>query len=357
LTSSSSEKNPGKIRLAILGCGAITRSEHLPAVISHHAVDLVALIDSDVSRARTLAQSRSLTCQASDDYRLILEQVDAVINTLPNSLHAPVTLDALKAGVHVLCEKPLATNASDAEACATLAEQRNLVLAVGMNRRFVASHKLMRLVLDEGLLGPLKTYNCDYGGAFDWKSASGFYFSKALAGGGAMIDFGVHLLDGLIDWFGPVSAFQYQDDNWGSGVEANAILELQHSGPYGHVQGRLQVSRTFPLKNRLLLRGAEAEAEVNIADLNALTINRAIGGERVSQIMQLPNYPKTSSFYKQLDNFVQSIQGTEKPEVSGWQAATVLRLIEDAYANAARIPEPWSEIAAVSPTETREVLA
>jgi predicted dehydrogenase len=348
---------PNKIRLGILGCGAITRIEHLPAVLAHPEVELVALVDSSVDRAQALADSRSLQCQISADFRSLISQLDAVINALPNSLHAPVTLDVLSAGVHVLCEKPLAIKASDALACAELAGQQELVLAVGMNRRFFASHRLMRLVLEEGALGPLKNYSCDYGGAFDWKSASGFYFSKVLAGGGAMIDFGVHLLDSLIDWFGPVTAFSYQDDNWGSGIEANAIMELQHSGRYGLMEGRLQVSRTFPLKNSLLVRGGEAEAEVNITDLDSLIVRRAVGGEQVSQTWRLPNYPRTSSFYKQLDNFVQSIRGMQKPEANGTQAAAVLQLIEDCYANARRIPESWSEIPSEIPPEPRKVMA
>jgi predicted dehydrogenase len=348
---------PGKIRLGILGCGAITRIEHLPAVLAYPEVELIGLVDSDTNRARALAQSRSVQCQITADYRSLIGQVEAVINALPNSLHAQVTLDLLRAGVHVLCEKPLAINAADARACALMAEQQGLVLAAGMNRRFVASHKLMRLVLDEGTLGVLKSYTCDYGGAFDWKSASGFYFSKALAGGGAMIDFGVHLLDSLIDWFGPVTSFSYQDDNWGSGIEANAIMELQHSGNYGSVEGRLQVSRTFPLKNRLLVQGGEAEAEVNIADLDSLIVRRTIGGEQVCQTLQLTNCSSTSSFYRQLDNFVQSIRGTQKPEVTGEQAAAVLQLIEDAYASARRIPEPWSDVPSGAATQLRKVTA
>jgi predicted dehydrogenase len=345
-----------KIRLGIIGCGAITRLEHLPAALTLPGIDLIALIDSDVKRAQALARSRSLDCKIAADYRPLLGEVDAIINALPNSLHAPVTLDALGAGVHVLCEKPLAITASDAEACARMADQQGVVLAVGMSRRFVASHKLMRLVLDDGLLTPVKSYSCEYGGAFEWKSASGFYFSKTLAGGGALIDFGVHLLDSLIDWFGPVTTFDYQDDNWGSGIEANAILDLKHSGAYGTVAGRVRVSRTFPLKNRLLVRGGDAEVEVNVADLDSLLLRRSICGEPISEMLRLPNYPKGGAFYKQLDNFVHSIRGTEKPEVDGWQAALVLQLIENAYANARRIPEPWSEIPSPSPAKLSEVV-
>ncbi len=342
-----------KIRLGILGCGAITRIEHLPAALAHGGIELTALVDTDVRRANALGEASRRKCSVGDDFRPILSQVDAFINALPNHLHAPVTLEILRAGVHVLCEKPLATNASDARACAEAAEQNKVVLAVGMNRRFSGSHKLLHLILQEKLLGGIENYDCQYGGAWDWKSASGFYLSRAQAGGGALIDFGVHLLDSLIDWFGPVTGFDYQDDNWGSGLEANAILDLKHEGRHGAISGQVRVSRTFPLKNRLLIRGSEAEGEIANADPDAVMVHRLLQGQRLSETIRLAGFSNTSSFYKQLDNFVQSIRGEQKPEVDGFQAARVLQLVEDCYLNARRIPEPWSEVG----SSRHEVLA
>src|SRR6202171_6606665 len=102
------------IRLAILGCGAITRSEHIPAVSAHPGVHLVALVDTDLPRANALIENRGLSCKAVADYRELLGQVDAVINALPNHLHVSSNMDCLRAGVHVLCEKPLAITAAGA---------------------------------------------------------------------------------------------------------------------------------------------------------------------------------------------------------------------------------------------------
>src|SRR5579872_5986637 len=124
------------IRLAILGCGAITRSEHIPAVCSHPGVQLVALVDRDLSQADALIRNHGLTCKAVADYREVLAEVDAVLNALPNHLHVSSNMDCLRAGVHVLCEKPLAITAAEARSCAEFAEKKKLVLAVAMNRRF-----------------------------------------------------------------------------------------------------------------------------------------------------------------------------------------------------------------------------
>ena len=334
-----------EIRLAILGCGAITSFGHLPAAATHPRVRVACLIDSDVNRARNLAQQFQLDCQIESDFKPVLPQVDALINALPNNLHTAVNLEALNAGVHVLGEKPLSTTAADARLCCELAEKKGALLAVGMNRRFVGSHKLLPLVLREGSLGELQGYDWSYGGAFDWRSASGFYFSRTLAGGGALIDFGVHLLDSLMDWFGPVADFHYQDDDWGSGIESNAILDLQHSGPMGAVKGRIRVSRTYPLSNRLVIRGAKAHAEILADDPDTVTIRRQVAGLDLSETLRLPGLPPTTSFYKQLDNFVGSISGDEKLECDGRQALRVIELVERCYANRVRIPEPWSDVA------------
>ena len=248
------------IRLAILGCGAITRSEHIPAVSAYPGVQLVALVDTDLPRAHALIKNRGLTCTAAADYRELLGQIDAVVNALPNHLHVSSNMDCLRAGVHVLCEKPLAITAAEARSCTEFGEEKKLVLAVGMNRRFAASHPLLKLVIEEGLLGSIQNYDFQYGGVFDWRSASGFYFDRAKAGGGALLDFGVHMLDSVLDWFGPVTSYDYQDDDWGSGIEANLLLDTKHSGRFGDIAGHLRISRTFGLKNRILVRGTAASA-------------------------------------------------------------------------------------------------
>jgi len=334
-----------EIRVAILGCGAITKSRHLPAVLAHRGARLEALVDLDPQRAKRLAASYGLECRILTDYRLLLDAVDAFIIALPNSLHASVTLEALRGGLHVLSEKPLAIRPEEARSCAELAAEKNLVLAVGMNRRFQPASELLRLVLEEGRLGELEEYTGQYGGPYDWDTASGFYFSKEQAGGGVLIDYGVHVLDLLIAWFGPVTRFDYQDDDWGSGLEANVLLEMEHAGPYGTVHGHLRLSRTYRLKNSLVVRGSEATAEISSADPTTIVLERTLGAQPIRETLGLPGSdPAPShSFYRQLDNFLRSIRGLEKPRVDGWQAVRVLELVRDCYAQRRRIPEPWAE--------------
>ncbi len=335
-----------QIRVAILGCGTIVKSQHLPAVLAHPEVVLVALVDAAPNRAANLMRSAHLNCKTFTNYASVLGEVDAVINALPNHLHAPVTLEALAAGIHVLCEKPLATKSTDARACATAAAEKGLVLAVGMNRRYQNNQRLLRMVLEHGMIGELQDYNWQVGGPYDWNAASTFYFSRAEAGGGALIDYGVHLLDSLVNWFGPVTDFQYEDDDWGSGIEANVRLTLQHKNRYGTTSGQVRISRTYPLANTLLVRGSEASAELLLSEPESVILHRQVGGESLSETLRLGDgsKPSSNSFHLQLNNFVQSIRGVQTPCVDGFQAAAVLELIERCYAKRRRISEPWSDL-------------
>ena len=334
---------PAKMRLAILGCGEITRTQHLPAALSHPQIEVVALVDSKVEVAQAVARDFQLQCPCVAEIAPLLEHIDAVINALPNALHARMTRDALGHGKHVLCEKPLATTSVDARACSDLAREQNLVLAVGMNRRFDSNHQLLHCLLREQQLGIIKSYDWQYGGEFEWRSASGFYFSREMAGGGVLMDFGVHLLDCLTDWFGPVTSIEYMDDDWGGGIEANCILDLCHAGAYGNVRGRLQMSRTVELRNRLLVRGELCDGEIRVGESESVFLSRRLGEHEVTNAVRYADTDGRSSFLKQLDNFVRSVRGEEQPVVDAEQAVRTLELIEWCYANRKRIPEPWSE--------------
>lgn len=135
------------IRLGILGRGAITEIQYLPAALEEPNVRIAALVDLNANRAKALRDSHRLDCEVATDYRTVLGDVDAVINALPNHRHACVNMEALQAGVAVLCEKPLATQVTAARACCQEVSRRALPLAVSMPLRFFPSTELVDLVL------------------------------------------------------------------------------------------------------------------------------------------------------------------------------------------------------------------
>ena len=332
-------------RLAILGCGAITRARHISAAAQHPCVEVAVLVDSTRERADTLRREYRLDCKVTTDYRSIIGSVDAAINALPNHLHAPVNTDLLRAGIHVLCEKPLATSVSEGRACCEAAVEGGSLLAVGMPRRFYQSTTLLSLILGEGCLGQPVCYDWEHGVPFGWASASGFWLSRAEAGGGVLLDEGPHLLDCALHWFGPVASFEYQDDNWG-GVESNSTLVLEHRGRFGSIRGRIKLSRTYTLQNRLVVSGPNGSAAVLRGEPDVVIMERPLAGETVRMSVQMPGVVHRDPFVAQLDWFIKSITTGQRPSVDGSEGLQTLELITQCYAARKRLPEPWSEVLA-----------
>lgn len=345
-TIQKSEPKSSIIRLGILGCGAITREKHLPIAMSHPDILVSALVDAEVQRAELLKQVVGLTCRTSDDFRAILPETDALVVAVPNYLHVPVTTEVLRANVNVLCEKPLAIDADGARQCCAAADESGKLLAVVAPRRFYDSTLLMSALLEEERFGTVRSYDWENGAPFEWRNATNFLFQKEFSGGGVLVDEGVHFLDILQNWFGPATCLSYHDDNWGSGVEANALVELEHEGRHGRIRGSLKLSRTYELKNRLLVHGDRATAEIRRSDADRVYLHLDLQGSRVITAYELPtssNEPN-DPFYCQLDNFVRAIQGRAKLTVDGMVALKTIELIENCYKSAQRFPEPWLEV-------------
>src|SRR5260370_4455355 len=114
-------------------------------------------------------------------------------------------------------------------------------------------------------------------------------------------------------------------------MEANLLLDVKHAGHEAAIStqpsalskdtpGHLRISRTFTLKNRILVRGTVASAEISVQDPEVVVIHRALGGVPVSETLRLENFPGGSSYWRQLDNFVPTIANPGKPDADVWPA-------------------------------------
>ena len=124
-------------------------------------------------------------------------EIDAVSVCLPNHLHAEVTTAALKAGKHVLCEKPMATTMKDCEAMVATAEMVGKKLVIGHNQLLTPAHKRAKELIDSGLIGEILTFRTTFahGGPENWSISPGpntWFFNKEAAVMGAIGDLGVH---------------------------------------------------------------------------------------------------------------------------------------------------------------------
>jgi predicted dehydrogenase len=181
------------LRLAVVGTGAIAQVAHLPALAKSRGAQLVALCDNDGAKARALADRFDVP-DVYTDFEELLDsgQLDAVLIATPNHLHEPHVLSALRSGVHVLCERPLALTARGVERVIAAAQRADRKVLVGNNHRFRGDVQAVARFLANGELGRLSAIRA---GAYTARPAEGWRRRRAESGGGAFQELGFDLLD------------------------------------------------------------------------------------------------------------------------------------------------------------------
>ncbi len=202
-------------RIAISGAGAITERAHIPALRQMPGVEVVAIQSRTVEKAERLANSiwgRADAARphayADFDRMLEHERPDAVGIFNPNRFHCEYTLKALASGSHVLVEKPMAATAADARRMVAAAKSAARVLMVAMQRRYSGLEKAVKQALDAGVIGTphFIRIRLSHGGPENWAPGQSWFFSRDQAGGGAMLDLGVHVADLAIWMIGEIGA-------------------------------------------------------------------------------------------------------------------------------------------------------
>ena len=191
-----------RIRVGIIGGGAITQVAHLPVLRKLKTIEVRAICDTDLPKARALAD-RFAVKDAFDDIEELLryEELDAVVICSPNHLHESHILAALSANLHVLVEKPLTMTAASAVRVVRAAEKHGRVVMVGMNHRYRPDVQAVRSFVQSGELGTVESVRGSWHVFRPGRAQLGWRQRKDQAGGGAMLDLGLSILDlGL--WLG-----------------------------------------------------------------------------------------------------------------------------------------------------------
>jgi predicted dehydrogenase len=259
------------IRLAIIGCGKVVETFHLPALARVPELTLSAVVDVDIARASVLAASAGVPdARVSSNVREVADTCDAALIALPNHLHADVGTRLLEAGRHVLIEKPMATTVAECDRLIDAARASGAVLGVAMVRRFSPAYQIVAELAASQAFGAVRRVRVRDGVVYNWPAATGFFVKRSEAGGGVLVDFGPHVLDGLLWWLGSLTLESYQDDAYG-GVEAECHLELRSSSG-AIVEVELSRLRLLPCTARIEFE--RATLEVN---LRSGTVDLAVG--------------------------------------------------------------------------------
>lgn len=325
------------MRVGIVGCGLIG-NKRLKALGKEDV--LVAAADTNLARAQQLAASHAGAI-ASADWRDVTNHanVDLVIVATTNDMLAPVTLEAVKGGKHVLVEKPAARSAEELEPVAAAAreafERNGTVVKVGFNHRFHPALAKARELFEAGALGPMMFVRGRYGQGGRLGMEKEWRGKRDIAGGGEMLDQGVHLID-LARWFlgdftdvsGHVARFFWQWE-----VEDNGFALLKTPG--GQVAW-LHASCT-EWKNTFSLEIYGRDAKLHVEGLGG-----SYGVERLHYYKMLPQMgpPETTifeypgedrSWHAEWAHTVACINEREQPSGNMDDALATLRVVGKLY--------------------------
>ena len=140
------------IKIGIIGCGKIAQVRHIPEYAANPGAQLAAYYDLNPARAAELAKKYGGKAYGSVEELLADKHIDAVSVCTSNVTHAEISIAALRAGKHVLCEKPMATTLADCEAMVQTARETKRTLMIGQNQRLAKAHVRARELIAAGLI-------------------------------------------------------------------------------------------------------------------------------------------------------------------------------------------------------------
>jgi predicted dehydrogenase len=319
-----------------VGCGAVTERYHLPALLASPDVQLAAFVDPTLERARALA-ARAGAPLALASHEELPGRVDAAIVAVPNAFHESVAVPLLQAGVHVLVEKPMARTVAECDRM--LAAAVGTVLAVGHDFRHFPVARFARELFAAELLGPVRRVDASQSAGGRWPSASTAALSPT-AGGGVLLDFGIHLFDLLQWWLGPLQAREYRDDAEG-GIESECECRLALEGG---TPVNVTLSRTRALRDTVVVECERGSVELGVFEPAVVRLTLAGGTRELAGLVPDPEFeraPLRAVFARQLADFVSAIGIGGTPLVRGEEGRRAVALAEACYRLKQPLRMPW----------------
>jgi predicted dehydrogenase len=335
-----------KLRVGVIGLGM--GKSHIKGFREHPRVDVVALADLDAARLAATGKELGIgELYASAEEMLAAAKLDIVSVATPNKFHKPLTIAALKAGCHVLCEKPMAMNAAEGREMLAAAKAAGKRLMINFSFRFREQSWALKRQVETGILGDI------YFGRTIWlrrrgmPGFGGWFGTKALAGGGPLIDLGVHRLD-LALWlmghpkpvwvmgstYNPIASAQakaegktFDVEDFAAGMikfENGATLEVEASWAANIAERELMETRLLGTTGGLLQRnrgeGYEFEAQIFV--------------EREGCQFDMHLHPPVPGAPSAQVHFIDSILAGTPHTATGEEGLVVMELLDALYQSA-----------------------
>lgn len=326
------------INVGVIGCGKIAQVRHLPEYEAHPSVRIVGVCDAQKSRAEEVAGKFHARVYASYEEMLGDEDIDAVSVCTANYSHCQITLKALEAGKHVLCEKPMAVTYEECKKMVETARQTGKFLMIGHNQRLTDTHRKAKELVEKGEIGKVLTFKSTFGhaGPESWAVDKNniWFFDKAAASFGAMADLGVHktdliqflLSDKIKEAFAVTGTLDKKDKQGNSiGVDDNAICIYKlESGIIGNVN--VSWSYYGEEDNSTTLYGTEGCMKIYADPDHSIVIEKK-NGEKIFYTIDRIQTNGQQDNSGVIDYWISCLEGGTAPDISGEEAFEAMKAV------------------------------
>lgn len=351
------------IKIAIIGAGGM--AAYHATGFRQAGAEIVALADVNKAHAEKAAAKHGIPRVFGDVAEMLkaLPELDAVSIIVPNKFHAPLALQALKAGKHVFCEKPPALNAREALALKTAAAKAKKTLMFNFNNRARPESYAMMEYIKQGAVGAINTCQARWIRRAGIPGFGGWFTTKALSGGGPLIDL-LHMIDLGMHFMGypepaHILARTYTDHiddkafkgPWGIPDVAKGVTDVEAAAhgfvtfktgqalsfqvSWAELNQREEVSVTFQgTKAGGLVRRLFGTDGIDATALDACQLYTVENGRQVNRDIIVPA-DETMGRVRSAVNFIRVLEGTEKPLNTPDQALSLMKVIDGAYKSAA----------------------
>lgn len=318
--------------MSVVRWGILSTSRHatktwIPALAAAPSAELVAVASRDEERARAFAEAQGIpTAYGSYEALLAAGDIDAVYIPLPNHLHKPWTLRAAEAGKHVLCEKPLALNAAEAEEMVTACRAAGVHLMEAFQWRHHAQAHTVRSLVREGRIGALRMITASF--SFTLTRPDDVRW-RAEWGGGSLYDLGCYPVAVARFVVGAEPLSVTAQARWRNGVDVSLVGTLRFPGD---VLAHIDSSFEMPLRRFYDVIGAEGSLRVERA-YNPTDAFRAqilhLGADR--EPLEAIDVGATNSYTRMIEDFSRAILEGHEPPYSGEDGVRNMRVIDALY--------------------------
>ncbi len=317
-----------QLRVAVIGTGAIAQRLHIPSYQKDENATVVAVCDVEERKAAEVAKQYGID-EYYTDYVELLESgtVDAVSVCLPNHLHKDIVCDALAHDVNVLCEKPISTSITEADAMVAAADESEAILMIDQTERFNPVYEKTKEILEKGIVGRVHNVRSRFShpGPEGWSPRSTWFTDADASGGGALIDIGIHNADLVNYLFGDVEELMGYSDtlSMDTEVEDTAVAVLQFAdGKLGTFE---TAWRTDPESIEMQIVGEEG---VIYVDKVAPKLEVRFGDD--SGTLDVP-VPEASKYGGPIAHFVECARNGTEPTVTARDGRKALEVVMGVY--------------------------